>query len=75
MEWSDKYDANAAPYTTPQVIKDWYQKKYARHFLYASPLKSAQWHLIRPMGRPHGAKLLREILASKNKYGTHCPRT
>ena len=28
MTWSSKYDANAAPYTTPQVVKDWYQIKY-----------------------------------------------
>lgn len=27
MKWSDRYDSNAAPYTTPQVVKDWYQKK------------------------------------------------
>lgn len=28
MTWSSKYDANAAPYTTPQVVKAWYQTKY-----------------------------------------------
>ena len=27
MRWSSKYDAEAAPYTTPQVVKDWYQQK------------------------------------------------
>ncbi|KAL9583210.1 MAG: hypothetical protein Q9212_002840 [Teloschistes hypoglaucus] len=26
MKWSDRYDANAAPYTTPQIVKDWYRK-------------------------------------------------
>ncbi|KAI4252428.1 MAG: hypothetical protein LQ352_004301 [Teloschistes flavicans] len=26
MKWSDRYDADAAPYTTPQIVKDWYQK-------------------------------------------------
>ncbi|KAL8864588.1 MAG: hypothetical protein Q9174_007296, partial [Haloplaca sp. 1 TL-2023] len=24
MQWSDRYDANAEPYVTPQIIKDWY---------------------------------------------------
>ena len=28
MTWSSKYDANAAPYITPQVVKAWYQTKY-----------------------------------------------
>ena len=28
MTWGSKYDANAAPYATPQVIKAWYQTKY-----------------------------------------------
>ena len=27
MKWSNKYDAKAAPYVTPQVVKDWYQQK------------------------------------------------
>ncbi|KAL8716468.1 MAG: hypothetical protein Q9225_006206 [Loekoesia sp. 1 TL-2023] len=26
MRWSDSYDANAAPYMTPQAVKDWYQQ-------------------------------------------------
>ncbi|KAL8684626.1 MAG: hypothetical protein Q9218_008211 [Villophora microphyllina] len=26
MRWIDWYDADAAPYRTPQVVKDWYQK-------------------------------------------------
>ena len=30
MEWRDSYDAGAAPYTTPQIVKDWYQQKYDR---------------------------------------------
>ncbi|KAL8632441.1 hypothetical protein Q9189_001816 [Teloschistes chrysophthalmus] len=34
MKWSDRYDANAAPYTTPRVVKDWYQK---------NGTSSAQW--------------------------------
>ncbi|KAL8969878.1 MAG: hypothetical protein Q9183_001787 [Haloplaca sp. 2 TL-2023] len=25
MQWSDRYDANAEPYVTPQIIKDWYE--------------------------------------------------
>lgn len=25
MQWTDGYDAHAKPYTTPQVIKDWYR--------------------------------------------------
>lgn len=27
MTWSSSYDAHAAPYTTPQVVKDWYNKQ------------------------------------------------
>ena len=27
MTWSSSYDAQAAPYTSPQVVKDWYQQK------------------------------------------------
>lgn len=27
MAWSDRYDADAAPYKTPQVVKDWYSVK------------------------------------------------
>ena len=27
MEWSSGYNANAAPYKTPDVIKAWYEKK------------------------------------------------
>ena len=34
MKWSDRYDANAAPYKTPQVIKEWYQ---------ANGTDSVQW--------------------------------
>ena len=25
MQWSDRYDANAEPYATPRIIKDWYE--------------------------------------------------
>ena len=27
MIWSTRYDANALPYTTPQIIKDYYLAK------------------------------------------------
>ena len=27
LKWTDGYNANAAPYTTPTIIKDWYQYK------------------------------------------------
>ena len=26
MQWSDKYDAGAAPYKTPEVVKAWYRE-------------------------------------------------
>ena len=27
LQWIDTYDADAAPYTTPKIVKDWYQEK------------------------------------------------
>ena len=27
MTWSNQYDANAAPYKTPQVVKDFYSTR------------------------------------------------
>ena len=27
LKWTDEYDANAAPYETPQIVKDWYREK------------------------------------------------
>lgn len=32
MTWSSQYDANALPYTTPKVVKDYYSVKYDRSF-------------------------------------------
>ncbi len=26
MTWGSSYDASAAPYTTPRIVKDWYSK-------------------------------------------------
>ena len=28
LRWIDAYDADAAPYKTPQIVKDWYKEKY-----------------------------------------------
>lgn len=28
MTWSSRYDANAAAYQTPQMVKEWYSTKY-----------------------------------------------
>ena len=26
LTWMSSYDANAAPYVTPEIVKDWYRK-------------------------------------------------
>ena len=28
LRWIDAYDADAAPYKTPNIVKDWYKEKY-----------------------------------------------
>lgn len=38
MAWSSQYDANAAPYMTPQFIKEFYSAKYVKPVLNAPSL-------------------------------------
>ena len=33
MQWNDQYDAKAARYSTPQVVKDWYMDGYRRFYI------------------------------------------
>lgn len=60
MTWSSSYNANAAPYITPQIVKDWYSKNglpafkdsaVAGFFKATTATDSCKCHLLKSLQR------------------------